>query len=84
MTPARATCYDRAAMARQFIVQLDQPPGALASLAEALGGRVASTCAAIGEGGIGDPGQSAHHRDDDTARAVLTEGGYTFIEGESI
>ena len=79
-----ATCYDRAAMAQQFIVQLTNRPGALASLAEALAARGVDL-RAIGGGGIGDLGHIIlTTADDDAARAVLTAGGYTFIEGESI
>jgi len=71
-------------MAQQFIVQLTNRPGALASLAEALAARGVDL-RAIGGGGIGDAGHIIlTTADDDTARAVLTEGGYTFIEGESI
>jgi hypothetical protein len=71
-------------MAQQFIVQLTNRPGALASLAEALAARGVDL-RAIGGGGIGDQGHIIlTTADDDTARAVLTEGGYTFIEGESI
>ena len=71
-------------MAQQFIVQLTNRPGALAGLAEALAARGVDL-RAIGGGGIGDQGHIIlTTADDDTARAVLTEGGYTFIEGESI
>jgi len=71
-------------MAQQFIVQLTNRPGALASLAEALAARGVDL-RAIGGGGIGDAGHIIlTTADDDTARAVLTEGGYTFIEGESL
>ena len=71
-------------MAQQFIVQLTNRPGALASLAEALAARGVDL-RAIGGGGIGDQGHIIlTTADDDTARAVLEEGGYTFIEGESI
>jgi hypothetical protein len=71
-------------MAQQFIVQLTNRPGALASLAEALAARGVDL-RAIGGGGIGDQGHIIlTTADDDAARAVLTEGGYTFIEGESI
>lgn len=71
-------------MAQQFIVQLTNRPGALASLAEALAARGVDL-RAIGGGGIGDLGHIIlTTADDDTARAVLTEGGYTFIEGELI
>jgi hypothetical protein len=71
-------------MAQQFIVQLTNRPGALADLAEALAARGVDL-RAIGGGGIGDQGHIIlTTADDDTARTVLTEGGYTFIEGESI
>ncbi len=71
-------------MAQQFIVQLTNRPGALASLAEALAARGVDL-RAIGGGGIGDQGHIIlTTADDDTARTVLTDGGYTFIEGESI
>lgn len=71
-------------MAQQFIVQLTNRPGALASLAEALAARGVDL-RAIGGGGIGDQGHIIlTTADDDTTRAVLEEGGYTFIEGESI
>ncbi len=71
-------------MANQFVVQLPNRPGALATLSEALAARGVDL-RAIGGGGIGD---AAHvimtTADDPTARNVLEAGGYTFIEGESI
>jgi hypothetical protein len=71
-------------MAQQFIVQLRNQPGALASLSEALAARGVDL-RAIGGGGIGDLGHIIlTTADDDGTRAVLTEGGYIFIEGESI
>ena len=71
-------------MAQQFIVQLDNRPGALASLSEALAARNVDL-RAIGGGGIGAIGHIIlTTADDDTTRSVLQEGGYTFIEGESI
>jgi len=71
-------------MAQQFIVQLTNQPGALASLSEALAARGVDL-RAIGGGGIGDLGHIIlTTADDDGTRAVLIEGGYTFIEGESI
>ena len=71
-------------MAQQFIVQLTNRPGALASLAEAHAARGVDL-RAIGGGGIGDQGHIIlTTADDDTTRTVLEEGGYTFIEGESI
>jgi hypothetical protein len=71
-------------MANQFVVQLDNRPGAMATLAEALAARGVDL-RAIGGGGIGDAGHVIMTTaDDDTTRKVLDEGGYTFIEGESI
>ena len=71
-------------MAQQFIVQLANRPGALASLSESLAARGVDL-RAIGGGGIGELGHIIlTTADDDTTRQVLTEGGYTFIEGESI
>lgn len=71
-------------MARQFVVQLENRPGALATLAEALAARGVDL-RAIGGGGIGEVGHVIMTTaDDDTTRAVLEEGGYTYLEGESI
>jgi hypothetical protein len=71
-------------MAQQFIVQLDNQPGALATLSEALAARGVDL-RAIGGGGIGAMGHIIlTTADDDGTRAVLQQGGYTFIEGESI
>ena len=71
-------------MAQQFIVQLTNQPGALASLSEALAARGVDL-RAIGGGGIGELGHIIlTTADDDGTRAVLQDGGYTFIEGESI
>ncbi len=71
-------------MAQQFIVQLPNVPGALADLAEALAARGVDL-RAIGGGGIGDSGHVIMTTaDDDGARAVLEERGYTYHEGESL
>ena len=71
-------------MANQFVVQLKNEPGAMATLAEALAARGVDL-RAIGGGGIGDSGHVIMTTADDaTTKAVLEEGGYTFIEGESI
>jgi len=71
-------------MANQFVVELKNEPGGLATLAEALASR-GIDLRAIGGGGIGASGHIIMTTaDDDAARAVLKEGGYTFIEGESI
>lgn len=71
-------------MARQFVVQLTNRPGSLAVLAEALAARGVDL-RAIGGGGIGDAGHVIMTTaDDDATKAVLDEGGYTYVEGESI
>jgi hypothetical protein len=71
-------------MANQFVVQLKNEPGAMATLAEALAERGVDL-RAIGGGGIGDSGHVIMTTaDDDTTKQVLDEGGYTYIEGESI
>jgi hypothetical protein len=71
-------------MAQQFIVQLKNEPGALATLAEALAARGVDL-RAIGGGGLGEAGHVIMTTaDDDTARRVLDEGGYTYLEGESL
>jgi hypothetical protein len=71
-------------MANQFVVQLKNEPGAMAALAEALAARGVDL-RAIGGGGIGDSGHVIMTTaDDDTTKQVLDEGGYTYIEGESI
>jgi hypothetical protein len=71
-------------MANQFVVQLKNEPGGMATLAEALATRGVDL-RAIGGGGIGETGHVIMTTaDDETTRAVLEEGGYVFIEGESI
>jgi hypothetical protein len=71
-------------MANQFVVQLKNEPGSMATLAEALAARGVDL-RAIGGGGIGDAGHVIMTTADDaTTKQVLEEGGYTFIEGESI
>jgi hypothetical protein len=71
-------------MANQFVVQLKNEPGGMATLAEALAARGVDL-RAIGGGGIGESGHVIMTTaDDDATRAVLNDGGYTFIEGESI
>ena len=71
-------------MARQFVVQLKNQPGALAVLAEALAARGVDL-RAIGGGSIGDSGHVIMTTaDDDTTKAVLDDGGYTYVEGEAI
>jgi hypothetical protein len=71
-------------MAKQFVVQLKNEPGAMASLAEALAARGVDL-RAIGGGSMGDSGHVIMTTaDDETAKAVLEDGGYVYIEGESI
>ena len=71
-------------MAKQFVVQLHNRPGGLAVLSESLASRGVDL-RAIGGGGIGDVGHIIlTSADDDATRRVLEDGGYTFIEGESI
>ena len=71
-------------MAKQFVVQLKNEPGAMATLAEALAARGVDL-RAIGGGSMGDSGHVIMTTaDDETTKAVLDEGGYTYYEGESI
>lgn len=71
-------------MAKQFVVQLKNEPGAMATLAEALAARGVDL-RAIGGGSIGDSGHVIMTTaDDETAKAVLDDGGYVYIEGDSI
>jgi len=71
-------------MAKQFVVQLKNEPGAMATLAEALAARGVDL-RAIGGGSMGDSGHVIMTTaDDETARTVLEDGGYVYIEGESI
>lgn len=71
-------------MAKQFVVQLKNEPGAMANLAEALAARGVDL-RAIGGGSMGDSGHVIMTTaDDETARAVLEDGGYVYVEGESI
>jgi len=71
-------------MANQFVVQLTNQPGSLASLSEALAARGIDV-RAIGGGGLGDVGHVIMTTtDDDGTREDLQAGGFTFAEGESI
>ncbi len=71
-------------MPKQFVVQVTNQPGQMASLAEQMAARGVDL-RAIGGGGIGDIGHFIMTTaDDDTARSVLEDGGWTFIEGESL
>ncbi len=71
-------------MANQFVVQLKNVPGSMAVLAEELAARGVDL-RAIGGGGLGNSGHVIMTTaDDDTTKRVLDEGGYTYVEGESI
>jgi hypothetical protein len=71
-------------MANQFVVQLKNVPGAMAVLAEELAARGVDL-RAIGGGGLGDSGHVIMTTaDDEATKRVLDEGGYTYVEGESI
>ncbi len=71
-------------MPKQFVVQVTNKPGQMADLAEQMAARGVDL-RAIGGGGLGDTGHFIMTTaDDDTARAVLEDGGWTFIEGESL
>ncbi|MEO8461622.1 MAG: hypothetical protein ABI555_00290, partial [Chloroflexota bacterium] len=71
-------------MANQFVVQLKNDPGAMATLAESLAARGVDL-RAIGGGGIGGAGHVIMTTaDDDATREILEAGSYTYVEGESI
>jgi len=71
-------------MANQFVVQLKNVPGAMAVLAEELAARGVDL-RAIGGGGLGNSGHVIMTTaDDEATKRVLDEGGYTYVEGESI
>jgi hypothetical protein len=71
-------------MANQFVVQLKNQPGAMAILAEELAAKGVDL-RAIGGGGLGDSGHVIMTTADDAAtKQVLDDGGYKYMEGESI
>ena len=71
-------------MPKQFVVQVTNKPGQLADLAEQMAARGVDL-RAIGGGGLGESGHMIMTTaDDDAARSVLEDGGWTFIEGESL
>ena len=71
-------------MANQFVVQLKNEPGSMANLAEELAARGVEL-RAIGGGGLGNSGHVIMTTADDaTTKEVLDQGGYTYVEGESI
>jgi hypothetical protein len=71
-------------MPKQFVIQVDNKPGEMARLAEQLAARGVDL-RAIGGGGLGETGHFIMTTaDDDGARQVLQDGGWTFVEGESL
>ncbi len=71
-------------MPRQFVVQVANRPGEMARLAEQMAA-AGVDLRAIGGGGLGEVGHFIMTTaDDDTARAVLQGGEWTFLEGESL
>jgi hypothetical protein len=71
-------------MPKQFVVQVDNRPGQLAALAEQMAERGVDL-RAIGGGGLGENGHMIMTTaDDDAARHVLQDGGWVFVEGESL
>jgi hypothetical protein len=81
---AAAGAAEEGPMANQFVVELKNIPGAMAILAEELAARGVDL-RAIGGGSIGDSGHVIMTTADDaTTKQILDEGGYTYVEGESI
>ncbi len=71
-------------MSTQFVVQLQNRPGALAAFARALAERSIDIHDIAG-GGAGDHGYAVLATDDEAAtRAVLRSFGYPFVEGEAL
>ena len=71
-------------MPKQFVIQVDNKPGEMARLAEQLAAAKVDL-RAIGGGGLGDYGHFIMTTaDDDGARKVLEDGGWIFLEGESL
>jgi hypothetical protein len=71
-------------MPRQFVVQVANKPGEMARLAEQMAA-AGVDLRAIGGGGLGDVGHFIMTTaDDDGARAVLEDGAWTYLEGESL
>ena len=71
-------------MPRQFVVQVPNKPGQTALLAEQMAD-AGVDLRAIGGGGLGEVGHFIMTTaDDDRARQVLEDGGWTFLEGESL
>jgi hypothetical protein len=71
-------------MTDQFVVQLENRPGALAQLARAIASRGINIIR-LGAGGAGDHGYAVLTTDDaDGAREVLHGAGYDFVEGQTL
>ncbi len=71
-------------MGTQFVVQLENRPGALAGLTRAVAA-AGVDIRGISGGGAGDRGYALLTTSDDVAtRTALRAGGYPFVEGETI
>ena len=71
-------------MSTQFVVQLDNRPGALAGLTRALAAR-GIDLRAVSSGGAGEHGYAVISTSDDAAtREVLRAGAYPHVEGETL
>jgi hypothetical protein len=71
-------------MTDQFVVQLENRPGALAQLARAIASRGVNIVR-LGAGGAGDHGYAVLTTDDpEAAREVLKGAGYDFVEGRTL
>jgi hypothetical protein len=71
-------------MVTQFVVQLDDRPGALAGLTKALAAR-GIDLRGISLGGAGDRGYAVITTSDEAAtRGVLRTSGYPYVEGETL
>ncbi len=71
-------------MGTQFVVQLENRPGALAALTRALA-EAGVDIRGIAGGGAGEQAYAVLTTDDDDAtRNALRAGGYPFVEGETI
>jgi hypothetical protein len=71
-------------MSRQFVVQVNNKPGEMARLAEQMAA-AGVDLRAIGGGGLGDVGHFIMTTaDDQKARDVLDQGGWTYLDGESL
>jgi hypothetical protein len=71
-------------MSSQFVVQMENRPGALAALTRALAAR-GINLRGISGGAAGDHAYAVFSTSDDAAtRGVLRAGGYPYVEGETL